>query len=79
VKTLFHPGLYRFDQPQPSYREASAGASDLQDTPLPKHLPAIVRGRPPRFPLAFYDGSTRAPASRITGCVIFSISSPQIR
>ena len=34
MKPLFHPSLYQFDQPQPSYWEATAGASGLQAGPL---------------------------------------------
>ena len=30
MKTLFHPSLYQFDQPQPSYWEATAGHSGLK-------------------------------------------------
>jgi hypothetical protein len=87
MKHLFHPSLYQFDQPQPSFWEASTG--DVSEDPsayfgygyhgngvnsatwsgrelaywlagknaskdlLPRHLPAIMQGRPPRFPLAF--------------------------
>jgi len=34
MKRLFHPSLYEFDKPQPSYWEASAGDSDLHCEPL---------------------------------------------
>ena len=34
MKPLFHSSLYRFDQAQPSYWEASADPSQLQDLPL---------------------------------------------
>ncbi|MCP4332389.1 MAG: FAD-dependent oxidoreductase [Gammaproteobacteria bacterium] len=34
MKRLFHPSLYEFDKPQPSYWEASAGNSDLHCEPL---------------------------------------------
>ena len=34
MKTLFHSSLYQFDQPQPSYWEASAGESRYEAAPL---------------------------------------------
>ena len=34
MKRLFHPSLYEFDKPQPSYWESSAGDSDLHCEPL---------------------------------------------
>jgi glycine/D-amino acid oxidase-like deaminating enzyme len=34
MKRLFHPSLYEFDKPQPSYWEASAGDSELRCEPL---------------------------------------------
>jgi len=34
MKPLFHPSLYQFDQPQPSYWEATAGKSDLNSETL---------------------------------------------
>ena len=34
MKHLFHPSLYPFDQPQPSYWEASAGDLSLMNKPL---------------------------------------------
>lgn len=34
MKPLFHPSLYRFEQAQPSYWEASAGTTGLQAEPL---------------------------------------------
>jgi len=34
MKRLFHPRLYEFDNPQPSYWEASAGDLKLHSEPL---------------------------------------------
>ena len=34
MKPLFHPSLYEFDQPQPSYWEATAGTNGLLSEPL---------------------------------------------
>ena len=34
MKTLFHPSLYQYDQPQPSYWEATAGTPALQSEAL---------------------------------------------
>ncbi len=34
MKTLFHPSLYQFDTPQPSYWEASAGENRYRAAPL---------------------------------------------
>ena len=33
MKPLFHPSLYQFDQPQPSYWEKSAGEVSAQGKP----------------------------------------------
>jgi hypothetical protein len=34
MKPLFHPSLYQFDQPQPSYWEKCAGDVSVQGKPL---------------------------------------------
>jgi hypothetical protein len=34
MRHLFHPSLYQFNQPQPSYWEASAGDVSLVNKPL---------------------------------------------
>ena len=66
MKTLFDPGLYQFDTPQPSYWEATACTVELQCKPL--------AGARPDFRSFFYAAITSAPVLIFTGCGIFSVS-----
>jgi hypothetical protein len=49
MKQLFHPSLYEFDKPQPSYWEASTGNLELHSEPL-----AFLRRHYVRAGLSFY-------------------------
>ena len=89
MKHLFHPSLYQFDQPQPSYWEASAGDVSLVNLPLAGAQScdvAIIGGGYTGLSAALHLArdfnvdvavleAGHIGCSRTNGCGIFSISS----